>query len=49
MAGRNVRMGRRDVMGALGAMGAAFALPSRAARLAGAGLDCVGEPAGMVW
>jgi len=44
MAGRNLRMGRRDVIGALGAMGAAFALPSRAAPVAGAALDCVAVP-----
>src|SRR2546425_10549738 len=37
-------MGRREVIGALGAMGAAFVLPSRAASRTGAALDCVVVP-----
>jgi protocatechuate 3,4-dioxygenase beta subunit len=37
-------MGRRELVGALGAMGAAFVLPSRAASKAGAALDCVVVP-----
>ena len=44
MARNKQRMGRREVIGALGAMGAAFVLPSRAASRTGAALDCVVVP-----
>src|SRR3989442_1272945 len=44
MARNKQRMGRREVIGALGAMGAAFVLPSRAASRSGAALDCVVVP-----
>jgi len=37
-------MGRREAIGALGAMGAAFVLPSRSASRSGAALDCVVVP-----
>jgi len=44
MARNKQRMGRREVIGALGAMGAAFVLPSRAASHTGAALDCIVVP-----
>src|SRR2546422_7272990 len=44
MARNKPRMGRREAIGALGAMGAAFVLPSRSASRRGAALDCVVVP-----
>jgi protocatechuate 3,4-dioxygenase beta subunit len=44
MAKSKLTMGRREAIGALGAVGAAFVLPSRAATGTGAALDCVVVP-----